>query len=265
MSRRDENYCTWKGKDIRDLDNFRLFEKEKQAQLDKKKDSLSFSFFEEIRNEELGQYDIIRKLRDITNNYDKELLLALKKDVTLYLSLYKEKEEYSYSNETIEMAVRNREQEGLEIPYKKPLKGKLKDLNSRLNQEKNIDLEKLLFPHEFTSIYKIQKMIEDKIQEENTSYEAENKIFNSKYNWNIKSIEVAELCKALWETKRLIPKGMTQTELYKEIAAFFNTEVNYVNSTNQNLAKKDENPLLNEMSNNLTRWRKMIQEKNPDK
>ena len=108
-------------------------------------------------------------------------------------------------------------------------------------------------------------MIEDKIQEENTSYEAENKIFNSKYNWNIKSIEVAELCKALWETKRLIPKGMTQAELYKEIAAFFNTEVNYVNSTNQNLAKKDENPLLNEMSNNLTRWRKMIQEKNPDK
>ena len=72
MSRRDENYCTWKGKDIRDLDNFRLFEKEKQAQLDKKKDSLSFSFFEEIRNEELGQYDIIRKLRDITNNYDSD-------------------------------------------------------------------------------------------------------------------------------------------------------------------------------------------------
>ncbi len=85
------------------------------------------------------------------------------------------------------------------------------------------------------------------------------------YNWNLKAIEVAELCKALWETKRLIPDGMNQTALYKEMGAFFGTEVKYVSSTNQNLAKKKENELLNEMSDNLTKWKKSIQNKNPNK
>ena len=252
----DKDSFEWNDKGFRDVENeiFKLSLKSKLQQINKKKDSLSFTFFEEIRNEELGQYDIIRKLRDITNNYDKELLLALKKDVALYLSLYKEKEEYSYSFETIEMAVRNREQEGLEIPYKKPLEGKLKDLNSRLNQKKNIDVEKLLFPHEFTPIYKIQKMIEDKIQEENNA-SPEPKY--NQINWEFTELEITELGKALCEMKK--PKGTSEREAIQALGNFFNLNINKDVKTKklETIKKRQETPhFLEELAAHISTWAK---------
>lgn len=264
MSRRDKDSFPWNGKGYRDLekDLFGIFEKAKQQQIDNKKDSLSFSFFEEIRNEELGQYDIILKLRDITNNYEQELLKALKKDVDIYLFMHKEKEEYSYTIDTIQMTIHKFEEEGLDIPYKKPIKGKLKDVNSRLNLQKEIDLEKLLFPHEFSGIYNLQKMIEDKIQE-NSIEDSSNPHFK-KFNWEFSELEIAELGKALCEMNK--PKGATQKDVIEELGKFFNLELDSKTQKDKiyeiTQRPSGKNIFLESLSTQLDLWKIKLQEKN---
>ena len=112
-------------------------------------DSKSFKFFDSIRYGLLGDFDIISGLREISNNYDTELLKALQGDLSLYLSTELDEMECGFTIEEIGKEIEKRKNNNLEVPYKKPMNGKLKEVNDKVNSFPRIDTERLLFPYEF--------------------------------------------------------------------------------------------------------------------
>ena len=64
-------------------------------------DSKSFKFFDSVRHGLLGDFDIISGLREISNNYDTELLKALQGDLSLYLSTELDEMECGFTTEEI--------------------------------------------------------------------------------------------------------------------------------------------------------------------
>ena len=142
------------------------------------------------------------------------------------------------------MAVANRKREGREIPYKKPVD---REIN------KDIDVEKLIFPDEFRPVYKLQKNIEDKIKEHNNE-----KLFQSKFNWDFSELEVVELGKAICAMKK--PKGASEKEIIESFGNFFNLKIDE-NTKRKKLEtiknrKGETAKFLEELSAHISTWAK---------
>lgn len=132
------------------------------------------NIFHTIRYNDVGYLERSKYLKDITENYHLDLLKSLLKDLEFYLFIEIEEKEAEFTHEEIAQAIEELDAKNLPIP-RLDLKPEhlLTDAQKQIreaNKEHNnkaicIDLEKLLFPYEFFSLYEFQRMIIRKIKE----------------------------------------------------------------------------------------------------
>ncbi|MCO7332657.1 hypothetical protein NHN08_09105 [Riemerella anatipestifer] len=126
-----------------------------------------FDFFDKIRNEELSNTDMYILLKKKSNNFDKDILNIISRDLELYLFIEKEEKEAEYSIEDKMNIVNDYQKKGLKIPYIKrtpfnELTNKQKEYRLKtgdIEREPIIDYEKLLFPFEFFNLYVLRNLI----------------------------------------------------------------------------------------------------------
>ncbi len=216
--------------------------------MEEKETSISFDFFDQIREGELQEYDIIIRLKELTDNYDFELLNALDKDLSFYLFNEQEEMESRFSGEDIDAAISERKKNGLEIPLRKPLmpkNAKLK-LEIPLISTPSIDLEKLLFPFEFYLLYRLSYRISNLKKENPNSFDAVTPL-----QWQGTQTELIELVKALIQAGKV--KG-TQTEIITTFSKFFQKEINNPDKILQDIKKRNngsETLLLDNLKKSL--------------
>lgn len=150
--------------------------------IENKEESTVFDKLDIIRFGEGSDTEINTILKDLSCNYDIDLLESLEKDISLYLSIEREDKECQYSSCDIEKAINERLSNGLDIPYKKTkqlneltesqlkVRKRLEDRGFKHDYSSmRINTEELLFPFEFYNIYCLQRKIINKITESNLS------------------------------------------------------------------------------------------------
>lgn len=149
---------------------------EKQNQEDDKPELDLFHKFDQIRFGQGTDYEIISSLKELSNNYEIDLLESLQKDIEFYLFVEKDIKESEFDSLDIENAVKERMERGLEIPYykRKPLNQLTdKQIENRKRLKSNgfilpqptINYEELLFPIEFFNIYRFKNAVTKKISD----------------------------------------------------------------------------------------------------
>ena len=140
--------------------------KEKDENRDEKED--------EKKDESVGQYAMVKFIKKYSDEYDKELLKGMSKEVDEYLILNGTVLELSLSEEEKETALKQRKKSGLPAPYIDITEGldvQQRESTERLMIDKNfkpiIDWERLLYPHEFVDVKKFKSLINDKINSKN--------------------------------------------------------------------------------------------------
>lgn len=138
-----------------------------------------FDFFDLVRSGNLGETDIYKSLKDLTDNFNIENLNHTLNDLDFYLNTNREEMISQFDHEEIMRKVNERKNKGLEIPYLKfPFsKNKTKEQREKMEKvfaninfsEKIIDIEALMFPYEFFNLYKLKNVISKKIKEETAS------------------------------------------------------------------------------------------------
>lgn len=136
----------------------------------------SQELFTHIRYDDVGYLERSRALKDITENYHPDLLKSLLKDLEFYLFIEKEEKQAEFDSEDIEQAIQELKAKNLPVPYLKRtpehlLTDRQKEMRKAHEKEFGetetlcVDLENLLFPYEFFSLYEFQRMIMRKIKE----------------------------------------------------------------------------------------------------
>lgn len=130
------------------------------SEINKKEKSISFQFIDDVRSKYLGELDIHYKLNELTANYDKDLLIALLSDVNLYLDLHKEELTSFYYHSDIQAEILSWGKKGKKIPLLKS-----DGIERCVINKEDLDIEKLMFPDEFTAVYRLLDIIKDKIDD----------------------------------------------------------------------------------------------------
>lgn len=137
-----------------------------------------FDFFDLVRSGNLGETDIYKSLKDLTDNFNIENLNHTLKDLEFYLFDNREEMISQFDYEEIMKKIDERTNKGLEIPYIKfsDSKNQTKEQREKMEKafanrknpflEKIIDVEALMFPYEFFNLYKLKNIISKKIKEE---------------------------------------------------------------------------------------------------
>ena len=164
-----------------------------------------FDFFDLVRSGNLGETDIYKSLKDLTDNFNIENLNHTLKDLEFYLFDNREEMISQFDHEEIMRKVNERKNKGLEIPYLKfPFsKNKIKEQREKMEKafanrknpflEKIIDVEALMFPYEFFNLYKLKNIISKKIKEETALPQITKKEKNLKWHTLIKYFVNGEL------------------------------------------------------------------------
>ena len=115
-----------------------------------------------IRENELGEFDMLKILKAYTDDFNLELLKRLDWDISFYLFQEGEIMEAKFTTEDIDNAIKERTNAGIEIPYIMPktieeltprqIENRKKAKNILFQTEKIINLEALLFPYEVGTI-----------------------------------------------------------------------------------------------------------------
>jgi len=149
-----------------------------------KTDKTELNLFDEldkIRCADITSYNITVFIKELSNNFDIDLLISLANDIEGYLHIMSYEKETEFNSYDVEQAVKEREERGLGIPYyeNKKLTEEQKEIRIILRENrkllpltyfspfsaKNINMEVLLFPFEFDNIRALQKKINRKILE----------------------------------------------------------------------------------------------------
>ena len=142
-----------------------------------KKDSCLVDKINDIRYGEYTDYELTILLKELTNDYDVELLECLATDIALYLFTEIEVKESEFTPIDIDNQIKIYKDNGQEIPYIYPrpyeeLTERQKEMRKRLEKngqsvpcEPMINLERLLFPFEFYNVYRLQGKIISKLNE----------------------------------------------------------------------------------------------------
>lgn len=149
---------------------------EEQSQEHNKSEHSLFDKLDQIRFGESTDYEITLFLKQLSNNYDADLLKSLQKDIEFYLFVEKDIKESEFNSQDIENAIKKRLENGLEIPYykRKPLNEltdkqienrKKLDSKGALLPTASINYEELLFPFEFFNIYRFKNAVINKISD----------------------------------------------------------------------------------------------------
>ena len=125
-----------------------------------------YNFFDLLISEELSSLDIDNYIQNLTDNFSLKKLKKLLHDIEFCFSLEKEERETEITSEEIEQAITELKKQGREVPITKhpPLKGKNGIVFSEGHD--SLNLEKLIYPYEYFSIYiaigEIKHLIKEK-------------------------------------------------------------------------------------------------------
>lgn len=166
-----------------------------------------YEFFDKVYSGELGDTDIYNFIEKITDKFDIKKLKNLKKDISYCYHCAYEEKIAEYSQDDIETAINERNARKMEIPYTHSKGMKNKNGEIVLPESKILNLEKLLFPYDFFTIYQLQFLIEKLIKENETEPTAPpppqqppqqmtfNELFKFPYNSNAKMEELKNILK----------------------------------------------------------------------
>lgn len=126
-----------------------------------------YDLFDEIRNNDYGETDIYKIIKKYSKNFESDILKKILYDLSYYLFTEREEMIAKYSFVEVLNAINEREKQGLEIPKIKGIPfEKLTEKQRKLQKEKDynltestIDIESLLFPFEFYSLYKLKNFL----------------------------------------------------------------------------------------------------------
>ncbi|AIJ36654.1 hypothetical protein FPG101_00865 [Flavobacterium psychrophilum FPG101] len=127
-----------------------------------------------IRNNYYSNYELTLLLKELSNNYEVDLLQSLLTDIEFYLFMEKEEKESNFTHNDIENAIQKLKENNAEIPYYK--REKIGELTARQKENRKkaeekglsfnpiIDKEQLLYPFEFYNIYTFKNLIKSKLK-----------------------------------------------------------------------------------------------------
>ena len=187
--------------------------------------------FDDIRNNEYGKLKLYNLLKEKTN-LEIEPLKYILNDLELYFFVEKDEFESSISSEEIQNRVDEYNEKGLSIPYHK--RTPIEDLtekqiemrkNSKLNLEPSIDIEALMYPFEFYSLYEFKRIVLSEINKHNKAEENNSPTStNPKLKTNLSVPELALLFKLLKDLKPNLFELKSEAELYRFISTNFETK-----------------------------------------
>jgi hypothetical protein len=187
--------------------------------------------FDDIRNNEYGKLKLHNILKEKTN-LEIEPLKYILSDLDLYLFVEKEGFQENISRENIEEKIKTYTEKGLSIPYYKQTPVENLTVNQIENRKKlnissepSIDIEALMFPFEFYSLYEFKRIILNEIKkhykvEDNNTVTSN----NPKLKTNLSVPELALLFKLLKDLKPNIFDIKSEAELHRFISTNFETK-----------------------------------------
>ena len=187
--------------------------------------------FDDIRNNEYGKLKLYNILKERTN-LEIEPLKYILSDLDLYLFVEKEGFQENISKEDIEEKIKTYTEKGLSIPYYKQttvenLTEKQIENRKKVNisLEPSIDIEALMFPFEFYSLYEFKGIVINEIKKHN-KIEENNTVTstNPKLKTNLSVPELALLFKLLKDLKPNIFDVKSEAELHRFISTNFETK-----------------------------------------
>ena len=187
--------------------------------------------FDEIRNNEYGKLKLHNILKEKTN-LEIEPLKYILSDLDLYLFVEKDEFQSNFSTEDIEEKIKTYTEKGLSIPYYKQTTVENlteKQIENRkklnINSEPSIDMEALMFPFEFYSLYEFKNIVLNEIKKHN-KVEENNTVTstNPKLKTNLSVPELALLFKLLKDLKPNIFDVKSEAELHRFISTNFETK-----------------------------------------
>ncbi|MGN7986058.1 hypothetical protein ACTJKC_01895 [Pedobacter sp. 22226] len=127
-------------------------------------------FLEGVYDGSVSQIEQFKWAETMTNGFQLEPVRLLENDVSFFIFMKKEELESSFTTSEIEGAIERLKNNNRPIPYRevpdlsKMEKGMGKGQIKSLPTRKYLDIEKLMFPYEFFTIYRFQSMLKFKIQ-----------------------------------------------------------------------------------------------------
>lgn len=216
--------------------------------------SNSSSFLEGLRGRKLSNSDLYDLLKSRTNQLDILYVKLFKDDLDSYLVEIIEIRKNQFSKDEIKNEIEKRKADGFKIPVY-TISGMTNKKDFKVTNRYNI--EELMFPFEFDSHYKLQRLIKDEILpdlESNATKQVEsnNLLVNQellkkpqdkidsytigKHKFFGSQTEFMELIKSLIENENL--RGI-QKEIIKDLAAYFEIKINNPNQLIQDLKNRN--------------------------
>lgn len=127
--------------------------------------------FNTVRYNDLGKSDIYKILKKYTEDFDNEITKSVVSDLEFYLFIEKQEFESTLTNEDIDRAIQELNDKGRDIPYiefnlNRVINDKNEsviDLTQEIRNEKYLNLEELLYPFEFFSLYQLKNFLKLKL------------------------------------------------------------------------------------------------------
>lgn len=176
-----------------------------------------YDWFDNVRTGSLGDYEIFKKLKLLSENYDIELLKMILKDLEFYLFIEKEKMESKFTWDEMQNVIDERIKKGIDIPYQK----------SFLSPDtKILKKEELLFPYEFFTLYQLKNTLVQKINNFK-SETPENELKGETFIIQQKNQIDINLLKYLSENFSSTDKRFNELTKYNQIYRFLNEGRDY--------------------------------------
>ncbi|MDV3472082.1 hypothetical protein CMU02_11890 [Elizabethkingia anophelis] len=150
------------------------FSQDNKTQNTDEKTQTIYDFFDSVKDGDFGKTDVFIKLKELSHDFDIDILKSILNDLDFYLFLEREEKESEFSAEDIDRAIDEKRKNGFDIPYLKTTptenlteeqiekRKKLVEKGLNLDQPM-LDKESLLFPFDFFNLYQLKNLIITKI------------------------------------------------------------------------------------------------------
>lgn len=213
--------------------------------------------------ERVGNVEIIKIVKERTDNFNPELLKFLCIDVQAYLYEKIHELEEEFTEEEITNAIEERKRQGIQIPYREhpPFweimtdkeKADFKNEYKEYPYKKRLDLEELLFPYQFSKIHFFIDIAVEK--RKNQNYVKDKHPQNIKpLQWKGTAIQLTELTEALINCNMLNPE-LNKEQIYERIKQLFNFDFDH-KEHKKTIRKrtKDLTPFIEILDTSVKNW-----------
>lgn len=134
--------------------------------------------FSLVRTGNIAQSSILKLLKKYTDNFDSEITKSVLKDLEFYLYIEKIEIEEGFTFLDIDNEIKSRVEKGLEVPHKE-IKLPNSNGDASITNRSRLDVEELMYPFEFFTLYQLKNLLKDKLQETDTD-NSNSKLLSSK-------------------------------------------------------------------------------------